>query len=79
MWYIIIMIEQIENVLKLHYGVTECVVNERSGNCTVEVYCLGGDVNYIKLALAQIFEVEDSDVMIEGVNGNRQLFVISVN
>ena len=73
------MIDQIENVLKSHYGVTECVVNERSDNCTVEVYCLGGDVDYIKLALAQLCEVDDSDVTIEGGSDDRQLFVISVN
>lgn len=79
MWYIFLMNEQIQNVLKSHYGVTECVVNDRFDNDTIEVYCVGGNVDYIKIALAQLCEVEDSDVTIEGGSGDRQLFVVSVN
>lgn len=73
------MNDQIENTLRSHYGVTECVVSRREDNHTIEVYCVGGDVDYLKMALAKLCEVSEDRVnLIESVNG-KQLFAVDVN
>jgi len=58
------MKDAILQTLKTHYGVTECMVYERS-KC-LEVMCVGGDVDYVCLALQQICDTEKVKVMRSG-------------
>jgi hypothetical protein len=72
------MSEEIENTLKSHYGVTECVIDHLSDQDTIEVYCVGGNVDYIKIALAQLCNVDDDCVTVVTNNGGRVLFVVKL-
>lgn len=46
------MKETIETTLRMHYGVTECMIYERESY--LEVTCLGGDSEFVCIALQHI-------------------------
>lgn len=51
------MKETIESTLRMHYGVTECVIYERVKY--LEVICVGGDSDFVCIALQQICNTDD--------------------
>lgn len=54
----------IEKTLCLHYGVTKCRVDELDNGRIVEVYCVGGDPDYVKIGLAQMCGVVEGDISV---------------
>lgn len=42
----------IMSTLKMHYGVTECIVYEETDQ--LQVMCVGGNVDFVNIALQQI-------------------------
>ena len=46
------MKENIEQTLRIHYGVRECMIHERSEY--LEVTCVGGDSEFVCIALQHI-------------------------
>ena len=54
------MRDNITTTLKMHYGVTECMVyDRRSEDNYLEVMCVGGDVDFICLALKKMCGTEN--------------------
>jgi len=58
------MKENIVQTLKMHYGVSECVIYERVSY--LEVMCLGGDSDFVCMALQQICNTDKVKVLRSG-------------
>ena len=72
------MKEQIQNTLVSHYGVAECTVHEFPDRKWMEVYCIGGNPEYIVIALRQICEVDESSVKLISSTDKAFLFGVDV-
>ena len=57
------MNETIVSTLKMYYGVTECVVYDVGDN-QLEVKCVGGDVDYVCVALEQMCDSDSVDLVL---------------
>ena len=55
------MKETIETTLRMHYGVTECVIYERVKY--LEVFCIGGNSDFVCIALQQICNTDEVKVI----------------
>jgi hypothetical protein len=71
------MKEQIQNTLVSHYGVAECTVHEFPDRKWMEVYCIGGNIEYILIALQQICKVDESSVTL--ISSTDKVFLFGVN
>ena len=71
------MKEQIQNTLVSHYGVTECTVHEFPDCKLMEVYCVGGNLEYIVIALQQICKVDETCVKLSKSTDNTFLFSVN--
>jgi len=62
-WYIlnITMKDTIIKTLKMHYGVTECIVYEETDQ--LQVMCVGGNVDFVNIALQQICDTSRVEVL----------------
>ena len=58
------MNETIVSTLKMHYGVSECVVCDKSEERQLEVMCVGGNVDFVCIALKQICNSDSVDVVV---------------
>lgn len=58
------MNETIVSTLKMHYGVSECVVCDISEERQLEVMCVGGNVDFVCIALKQICNSDSVDVVV---------------
>lgn len=67
------MKDTIINTLKMHYGVTECIVYEETDQ--LQVVCVGGDVDFVNIALQKICDTPNVEVIKN--EDNRYLFEIS--
>ena len=68
---------EIENTLRSHYGVTDCTISNGSEQNTIEVYCVGGNIDYIKIALIQLCDVDEKSVELIDNKDNRALFRVT--
>lgn len=69
------MKDNIITTLKMHYGVTECMVYDRIDKSNyLEVMCVGGDVDFICLALKKMCETDDVKLL----RSNDKVNVIAV-
>ena len=69
------MKNEITTTLKMHYGVTECMVYDRiDGDKYLEVMCVGGDLEFVCLALKKICGTEDVKLL----RSNDKVNVIAV-
>jgi len=71
------MKEQIQNTLVSHYGVAECTVHEFPDRKWMEVYCIGGDADYIMIALRQICGVDEPRVKL--ISSTEKVFLFGVD
>jgi len=71
------MKEQIQNTLVSHYGVDKCTVHEFPNRKLMEVYCVGGNIEYIVIALQQICKVDESSVTL--ISSTDKVFLFGVN
>ena len=55
------MRETIVQTLKTHYGVTECIIHERFDY--LELTCVGGDSDFVVIALKQICNTDKVKVL----------------
>ena len=58
------MNDTIVSTLKMYYGVSECVVYEKSEERQIEVMCVGGDVDFVCIALKQICDSDSVDLVL---------------
>lgn len=66
------MRETIIQTLKMHYGVTECIIYKRVDY--LEVTCVGGDSEFVCMALQQICNTDKVKV----VRSTERSYVIGV-
>ena len=57
------MNETIVSTLKMYYGVSECIVYDVGDN-QLEVKCVGGDVDFVCIALKQICDSDSVDLVL---------------
>ena len=70
------MNETIVSTLKMHYGVSECVVCDKSEERQLEVMCVGGNVDFVCIALKQICNSDSVDVVVS--DNNQYLFRVNL-
>jgi hypothetical protein len=68
------MNDRIISTLKMYYGVTECVVYDVGDN-QLEVKCVGGDVDYVCVALEQMCDTDN----VKLVSSDGKGYLICVN